>query len=46
MIQIMELVEKKNWITMINVILYLKKIEEMMDKISFKVKNSNRELKL
>ena len=42
----MELVEKKNWITMINVILYLKKIEEMMDKISFKVKNSNRELKL
>ena len=31
---------------MINVILYLKKIEEMMDKISFKVKTSNRELKL
>lgn len=33
MIQIMELAEKNFWITMIN---ELKKIEEKMDKISFK----------
>lgn len=41
MIQIWELAEKTFEITIINM---LKKIKEKMDKINFKMKNSNREV--